>query len=578
MRLREIFEQFNEDSTNTVGIIFGRFNPPHKGHKAAWEMAAKNDSWYVGTNKSTQGPKDPLPFEVKVAAMETIWPEVSDHIVAETSWLTLASKVYEEHGDVTLVCYTDEDWVTKTIVQYNGKESAHGFYNFPDIKQQPTPRLSSATALRAAVQSGDRDAFADAAGVPADTKVAGKPFFDLVAEYLLPYANAPKKTSKKKEPAVEEGMFGLSTKEKAAIMNVTAKISDIPGNWDHKNQTYTERGLQDLKNVMKNEKYLKYALSLTSKDYEESLDEENPNQQLSRYKSNGPTYRGEPMPSLGDDPVDNAVRYKPNKTDSYEQNFGREEIKRLIKPHFKELSEVHQKFLYLRFWKDMTLSEIAEEFNVSPERARQIESSSIRKLKDKLFKNKINPDTVDMNESVQGMCKVCGQTPCNCTYIYEDQELTEMAYDSMMHPKYGKVYWMNHGGAHIIAYIGDNKSLKILSMGTHEQIAKKWKAVKDKLNASGMFAKTEDSNVMKSIAKSLENPPKIMQHRAKRDIERQRQYDDSQKRRPEKGDKDEWGDYKKEDAAGVGIITKQNTTKDVGPGTLRKNLKAFKLV
>ena len=33
-----------------------------------------------------------------------------------------------------------------------------------------------------------------------------------------------------------------------------------------------------------------------------------------------------------------------------------------------------------------------------------------------------------------------------------------------------------------------------------------------------------------------------------------------------------------EDAAGVGIVTKQNTTKDVGPGTLRKNLKAFKLV
>ena len=34
----------------------------------------------------------------------------------------------------------------------------------------------------------------------------------------------------------------------------------------------------------------------------------------------------------------------------------------------------------------------------------------------------------------------------------------------------------------------------------------------------------------------------------------------------------------KEDAAGVGIVNKQNSTKDVGPGTLRKNLKAFNLV
>ena len=32
-----------------------------------------------------------------------------------------------------------------------------------------------------------------------------------------------------------------------------------------------------------------------------------------------------------------------------------------------------------------------------------------------------------------------------------------------------------------------------------------------------------------------------------------------------------------EEAAGVGIVTKQNTTADVGPGTLNKMLKAFKL-
>lgn len=41
------------------------------------------------------------------------------------------------------------------------------------------------------------------------------------------------------------------------------------------------------------------------------------------------------------------------------------------------------------------------------------------------------------------------------------------------------------------------------------------------------------------------------------------------------------GEYKKEktdEAAGVGIITKQNTTKDVNKDTPRKNLKAFKLI
>lgn len=209
MLLRELFEAPGKE----VAIIFGRFNPPHKGHKAAWEMAAKSPVWYVGTNKSTVGPKDPLPFDVKIKAMEAVWPEVAAHIVAETNWLTLASMVYEKHGDVVLYILTDEDWVTKTILQYNGKESTHGFYNFSKIEQKPTPRLSSATALRDAVAKGDREAFADAAGVSADLNVAGKPFFDLVAEYLLPYANAPKKDKKVKSAAEDAAGVGIITKQ-----------------------------------------------------------------------------------------------------------------------------------------------------------------------------------------------------------------------------------------------------------------------------------------------------------------------------------------------------------------------------
>jgi len=206
MKLRQLFEGMGQE----VAIIFGRFNPPHKGHRAAWELASKSPIWYVGTNESTVGPKDPLPYGIKVEAMTAIWPEVEGHIIAETSWLTLASLVYEKHGDVTLLCLTDEDWVTKTIQQYNGKEGGHGFYNFKTIKQKPTPRLSSATALRDAVSKGDREAFATAAGVPADTPVAGKPFFDLVAEYLLPYSNAPKKVVKKKAPIKGLDEFAIS--------------------------------------------------------------------------------------------------------------------------------------------------------------------------------------------------------------------------------------------------------------------------------------------------------------------------------------------------------------------------------
>ena len=203
MLLRHLFESKRDKS---VGIIFGRFNPPHMGHMKAWEMASENSAWYVGTNKSTQGPKDPLPFDIKVKAMEAVYPEIKGHIVAEQSWLTLASKIYKKHGNIVLNVYTDEAWVTKALIQYNGKEGAHGFYNFPNIQQQDTPRLSSATALRNAVAADNRDAFGQAAGVDPNTLIAGKPFFDVVKYYLMPHAEkAAAKTVKKKtkQPAGE---------------------------------------------------------------------------------------------------------------------------------------------------------------------------------------------------------------------------------------------------------------------------------------------------------------------------------------------------------------------------------------
>ena len=65
-----------------------------------------------------------------------------------------------------------------------------------------------------------------------------------------------------------------------------------------------------------------------------------------------------------------------------------------------------------------------------------------------------------------------------------ESELLEMAYDTMNHPKYGKIMWLNHGGAHLIARKEPNGSLRIFTMGTHAEIAKKWKSLKDKLAAS----------------------------------------------------------------------------------------------
>lgn len=176
----------------TVGICFGRFNPPHRGHAAAWKNASECDHWVVGTNENTRDKKNPLPYNVKVKCMETVYPKIEGHIVPEQSVFTLATTVYKKYGEnVDLKVYTDEDWLTESLIKYNGVESKHGYYKFNSISQSPTPRLSSATSLRTAVLEDNRQQFSVAAGISDDTpiKIEGKTvkFFDLVSNYLKEY-------------------------------------------------------------------------------------------------------------------------------------------------------------------------------------------------------------------------------------------------------------------------------------------------------------------------------------------------------------------------------------------------------
>jgi hypothetical protein len=71
------------------------------------------------------------------------------------------------------------------------------------------------------------------------------------------------------DQGVTEGFFGIDDKIKGKIQNIVSRLSDEYGMWDHKAQTFTPDGLEHLKSILKfNDKYIKYALSLTSRDFE----------------------------------------------------------------------------------------------------------------------------------------------------------------------------------------------------------------------------------------------------------------------------------------------------------------------
>lgn len=73
----------------------------------------------------------------------------------------------------------------------------------------------------------------------------------------------------REKQGVAEGFFGIDDKIKGKIQNLVSRLSDEYGMWDHKAQTFTPQGLETLKSMLKfNERYIKYALSLTHKDYE----------------------------------------------------------------------------------------------------------------------------------------------------------------------------------------------------------------------------------------------------------------------------------------------------------------------
>ena len=175
---------------DTIGISYGRFNPPHKGHKVVWEQTATCDNFYIGTNPNTIGKNDPIPYDIKVHLMGLICPIIKNHIIAEQNLFTLVTTVYNIHGmNNELHVFTDEDWLFNALIKYNGIESIHGYYKFSKIVKNQTDRISSSTLLRNAVKDGDEFAFYEITGMPEDTIITINTltykFFDIVEEFVI---------------------------------------------------------------------------------------------------------------------------------------------------------------------------------------------------------------------------------------------------------------------------------------------------------------------------------------------------------------------------------------------------------
>ena len=132
----------------------------------------------------------------------------------------------------------------------------------------------------------------------------------------------------------------------------------------------------------------------------EDLKEANPNQQLSLYRPDGTTYRGEKMPVLDPNDFhsdtnprkrvdqvthqDLANRTAPDLVDPIERTERKidlDRLKNVIRANMKDLQSTETAVLNMRYWKDLTLEQTAQALGLTPERVRQIEAKALRKLR-----------------------------------------------------------------------------------------------------------------------------------------------------------------------------------------------------
>lgn len=183
MRLLELFEI--DSGEKHVTFCFGRLNPPTIGHEKLLEACASQGGDYkifvsprVGTTGKVPRIDNPLDYDTKMKFINEMFPKYSSHIVNDPSLNTIMSVcvyLYDQgYKHVTIVAGDDRLNNIKTLIQqHNGKDSAHGRYEFETIDgvssgardpdSEGIEGYSSSKAKEFAL-NGDLEGFAKATG------------------------------------------------------------------------------------------------------------------------------------------------------------------------------------------------------------------------------------------------------------------------------------------------------------------------------------------------------------------------------------------------------------------------------
>ena len=164
-------EQTSGESTETLTVAFGRFNPPTVGHGkllSAAQKAAQGEDLKIYPSRSQDPKKNPLDPDMKISFMKKMFPDFEDNIVNDDEMrsifnvLTLADE--QGYRSVNIVVGSDRQAEFENLAQkYNGE-----LYNFELIRvisagvrdaDAEGVEGMSASKMRKAVVDNDYDAF-----------------------------------------------------------------------------------------------------------------------------------------------------------------------------------------------------------------------------------------------------------------------------------------------------------------------------------------------------------------------------------------------------------------------------------
>ena len=164
-------DQTSEDSSETLTVVFGRFNPPTVGHGkllAAAKKASAGGDLKIYPSRSQDPKKNPLDPDMKVSYMKKMFSEYEDDIVNDDEMKSIFDVLIAANEDgytsINIIVGSDRQAEFENLAtKYNGE-----LYDFEEIRvisagvrdaDAEGVEGMSASKMRKAVADGDFESF-----------------------------------------------------------------------------------------------------------------------------------------------------------------------------------------------------------------------------------------------------------------------------------------------------------------------------------------------------------------------------------------------------------------------------------